>query len=150
MKQSPSDQNLEQRLRASKFSGGGFLGDDDRPFNEIIADDQRRLEATGVEKQRLVAKLRDIYAEAQQAYGGAVEIKPGVTAAYYESRGKIPSPFRGDGVFPKGEVEVQEASSGQTLHITPLGIALIEKHDFYQGKGNRYRIDPELAVRLVI
>ncbi len=53
-----------------------------------------------------------------------------------------------DGVFEKGAV-VREKETGQQMIITQLGIALIERHHFFQGLGSRYRIDPEVAVRLL-
>jgi hypothetical protein len=150
MKQSPGDQNLEQRLRASKFSGEGFLGTDERPLDEIIADDQRLLDMHDIDKDALLQALRDAYRRARESLGAAIEIKPAVTARYYESRGKIPSPFRGDGVFEKGEAEITDASTGQSLHVTPLGLALIEKHGFFQGRGSRYRIEPDLAASMLL
>jgi len=60
--------------------------------------------------------------------------------------GRIPSPFIGDGVFEKGEAELQDESSAQKFYITRLGIHLIEKYGFFQGHGSRYRIEPELVL----
>jgi len=49
----------------------------------------------------------------------------------------------------RGEAVVCEKETGQQMIITQLGIALIERHHFFQGLGSRYRIDPEVAVRLL-
>jgi hypothetical protein len=146
MKHSPHDNGLRSRLGPTKFSAGGFLGTDSRPLDEIVADDLRALEQSGVSKPALVRALRRAYEKARGAQGGPAEIRPGVTAVFHESMGRIPSPFRGDGVFPKGEASVADAATGRRIIITALGIDLIERHDFYQGKGSRYRIDPLLAV----
>lgn len=148
MKESPRDQALEQRLSASKFSGDGFLGTDRRPLTQIIAADQRTLEQLGVDKQTLLAALHDAFKKARAALGGEVDIRPGITARAHESMGRIPSPFRGDGVFEKGDVVITSAD-GEELVLTALGLALIERHDFYQGHGSRYRIDPVRAVNLL-
>ncbi len=150
MKESPGESELHKRLLASKFSGEGFLGTDDRPLDEIIADDRRAQEQTGVPKDELVAALRDVFSRARDSQEDEINISEGITARYFESRGKIPSPFRGDGVYEKGEVEVTQKETGRTLHITSLGIALIEKHDFYQGIGSYYRMNPTTIVEMLV
>jgi hypothetical protein len=148
MKETPEDKALEERMGASKFSGAGFLGTDHRPVDEIIAADLHDLERLGVPPEKLLAALRTTFEKARAALGGEVDIRPGVVASAHESMGRIPSPFRGDGVFEKGDVVVT-SSTGEQLILTSLGLALIEKHRFFQGHGNRYRIDPERAARLL-
>jgi hypothetical protein len=146
MKRSPEEKQLRERLSPSKFSGEGFLGGDDRPVDEIISADLRILEEMGVTREELVSALRKAYAEAESAFGAAVEYRPGITAVHFESRGWIPSPFRGEGRFRKGEVLVTNHRTGSTILITPLSIHLIEAHGFFQGRGARYRLDPERTV----
>lgn len=148
MKETPDDKALEDRLGASKFSGEGFLGTDHRPVDEIVAADLHALAQLGVSKEALLAALRDAYEKARAALGGEVEIRPGVTAVAHESMGRIPSPFRGDGVFEKGDV-VLTAAAGEQLVLTALGLAMIEKHGFFQGRGSRYRVEPARAAALL-
>lgn len=148
MKQSPAEQDLMRNLRPSKFSAEGFLGSDFRPFDEIVSEDLRSLEQKRVSKEGLVAALTDAYEMAKQALGAQVVIRPGVTAVFKESMGRVPSPFRGDGVFEKGEAVVKDEEAGHTIIITSLGIHLIEKHGFFQGKGSRYRIEPDRAIEI--
>jgi len=148
MKETPQDKSLEERLGASRFSGEGFLGTDHRPVDEIIADDLRTLAQLGVDRGALHAALHDAFEKARAAFGGEVEIRPGVVAVAHESMGRIPSPFQGDGVFEKGDV-VLTGPGGEQIILTALGLSMIEKHDFFQGRGSRYRVDPALAVRLL-
>lgn len=148
MKETPEDKALENRLGASKFSGEGFLGTDHRPVDEIIADDLRTLERLGVSRESLLSVLKDAFAKARAALGGDVELRPFLIAMAHESMGRIPSPFRGDGVFEKGDVVVTNSLTGESLVLTSLGLSMIEKHGFFQGHGSRYRIDPERAATL--
>ena len=148
MKETPEDKSLENRLGASKFSGEGFLGTDHRPVDEIVAADLHALAQLGVSKDALLAALRDAFDKARAALGGEVEIRPGVTAVAHESMGRIPSPFRGDGVFEKGDVVLTAANDEQFI-LTALGLSMIEKHSFFQGRGSRYRIDPARAAALL-
>jgi hypothetical protein len=149
MKRSPHEEQLWRNLGPSKFSAEGFLGHDDRPLDEIISADLRLLEELGIAKGQLVHTLRDVYNRARGAFGAEVSVAPDVTATYYESRGSIPSPFRGDGTFEKGEVVVTSARTGQSLVITSLSIHLIDRHDFFQGRGARHRIDPDVAIDIL-
>ena len=147
-KQAPEAKALEERLGASRFSGEGFLGTDQRTVDQIIAADVRTIEQLGITKAALLDALRAAFETARAAFGGEVEIRPGLTAVAHESMGRIPSPFRGDGVFEKGDV-VLTSATGEELVLTALGLALIEKHDFFQGHGSRYRIDPARAAHLL-
>lgn len=149
MKESPEEKSLEDRMGASKFSGEGFLGTDHRPVDEIVADDLRTLERLGLPLEKLVAGLRAAFEQARAALGGEVQLRPGLTALAHESMGRIPSPFQGGGVFEKGEVVVTASATGESLILTSLGLALIERHRFFQGRGSRYRIDPARAAALL-
>ncbi|MFP4014839.1 MAG: hypothetical protein ACLFVQ_12190, partial [Chitinispirillaceae bacterium] len=100
MEQSSREQDFKSLLGPSKFSAEGFLGEDSREPDQIVADDLRELRSLGVEKSTLVSALRDVYEKARSALGNPVRISEHLTAVHYESRGKIPSPFSGDGLFP--------------------------------------------------
>jgi hypothetical protein len=148
MKQSPSEKELTRNLGPSKFSASGFLGSDSRPVDEIVSEDLRSLEKNQVAKEALVEALKRAYETAKEAFGAEVDIRQGVTAVFYESMGHVPSPFQADGVFEKGEAVVKDEEGGDAVVITSLGIHLIEKYSFFQGKGSRYRIDPDTAIKI--
>jgi len=145
MKKSPEEANLEDRLKPSIFSGGGFLGHDDRPINEIIADDLKALEEETINKNDLEKLLEKAFKQVKQGWGQKIQLSENLYGTFYESKGKIPSPFRGDGVFEKGEARIIHQKEDQELIITDLSLNLIKKHDFFQGKGSRYRINPVQA-----
>lgn len=148
MKLSPQDLNLIHNLRPSKFSKDGFLGSDTRFLEEIIADDLRTLKKAGVSKESLLQALKDAYQKAKEAFGAEIEIKKNVKAMFHESMGRIPSPFCKDGLFEKGEAVITDHTNNLSLIITTLAINLIEKHDFFQGRGCRFRIDPADAIQI--
>ena len=149
MKESPIDKKLRNRLGASKFSGEGFLGNDKRDLDGIIHDDLQILDENGIEKQTLVKLLQKAYDKVRNGLGTKVKLCDGVYGEFYESMGRVPSPFRGDGVFEKGEAVVIDEASNEKLIITSLAINLIQKHDFFQGKGSRYRIEPLTAYKIL-
>lgn len=136
-------------LRPSSFSSEGFLGKDTRPLEEIVRADVSALKKLGIEKSTLVERLKSVFEAAKNAFGAEIDVSRNITAAYFESRGKIPSPFPEDGLFEKGEVVVHNHRTKESLIITKLGINLIEQHDFFQGLGSRYRMDPKLAKKML-
>lgn len=146
MKQTPADRERRKMLESSKFSAEGFLGTDTRSVEEIIAADGRVLEEADVTTGQIAARLRELYEQARDGYGREVQIGESLIAQFHESMGRVPSPFRGDGVFHKGEAVITDSRTNTTLVVTALGIALIEKHGFFQGMGSRYRIDPAAAI----
>lgn len=145
MKESPSDKDLREKLGPSKFSGDGFLGNDARPVREIISTDLAILESMGINPERISTRLNEIYDKAVKSFGAEVKITTDIYATFHESMGKIPSPFPGEGVFSKGEVALKNKKNGYEIIITPLSIHLIKTHGFFQGKGSRYRIEPDKA-----
>ncbi|MBD3320997.1 MAG: hypothetical protein GF350_07895 [Chitinivibrionales bacterium] len=149
MKQSPSENEFHKRLGPSKFSAQGFLGNDQRPVDEIIAEDARTLESLGITQKQMADSLADAFEKCRAGLGAEVELFPNVTGKFYESMGKIPSPFRGEGVFEKGEAVVTDAKSSEKIILTRLSINLIKKHCFFQGKGSRFRIDPNKAAEIL-
>ncbi len=148
MKRSPEESDLLKNFGPSKFSAGGFLGEDPRSPEEIVTVDARALERAGTDRETVARALGEIFDRAREALGAEIEIMPGVRARYYESRGRIPSPFRGEGAFEKGEVAVRGFPGYGEMILTRLSIHLIKTHSFFQGKGQRYRIEPEAAVAL--
>ncbi len=135
-------------LRPSKFSGSGFMGDDPREMEEVISDDASTLEKLGITRQDIVSSLKLIFKKAEKELGDPVTITKDLTAEYISCRGKIPSPFPGEGAFTKDMVQVTSNRGDVKFYITPLSIHLIEKHGFFQGKGSPFRIEPEYIAGL--
>jgi hypothetical protein len=141
--------NLSDILGPSQFSKEGYLGTDTRKPEEIIKADLETLSVLDIDRKKIAAALRRAYVAAERALGNPVEIANGVSAVHHEARGRIPSPFTEDGTFQKGEAVISDTSGAVLFRITPLSIALIERHGFFQGKGSPYRIEPEMAARIL-
>jgi hypothetical protein len=142
MKRSPDLARVVERMAPGVLCRDGFLGTDPRPLEEVLDADRSAVAALGTSHEALAARLQAVYDQARAALGRPVEIRPGLTAVFHEVMGRIPSPWPGDGVFPKGDVELTGAASAAPLRFTALSIALIRAHGFYQGAGSPYRLDP--------
>jgi hypothetical protein len=135
-------------LMPSQFSKDGYMGKDTRSLQQIEEEDKKALASIGLDNKKLVAKLRNLYILAERALGNPIDAGNGTTATFFEARGRIPSPFKDDGTFQKGEVELVNPTKSITLRITPLSLHLMEKYCFFQGKGSPYRVEPLLAAKL--
>lgn len=132
------------------FCRDGFLGTDNRPLEDILDADRSAVESLGTTHERIAAGLAAILDAAMAAQGAEVSVGDGenLRAVYLEAMGRIPSPF-GDGVWPKGEVELTDTRTGGKYFFTPLSVNLIAAHGFYQGRGSRYRIEPDAICRIL-
>ncbi|SDB39880.1 hypothetical protein SAMN05660653_01898 [Desulfonatronum thiosulfatophilum] len=148
-RRSPVDAQKFQQLSPSCFSARGFFGNDTRELEDIIADDQATLQRLGITMDLLVQALRSVYHAALQTEGEWADIAPGVRAECLACRGRTPSPFPGEGTFPKHQVRVIREKDAQSFTITPLAIHLIEHHGFFQGVGSPFRIDPGMAADML-
>lgn len=142
MKKTPYDQRVLQRMAPGALCGDGFLGDDPRDLADILAADDAAVAAAGATHERIAAGLGGWLGRAIAELGRPVQLTARVTAVWREGMGRIPSPWPGEGVFPKGELELTDGSIGLTMRLTHLSVHLIAEHGFYQGRGSRYRLEP--------
>jgi len=149
MKRSPHLNTVLERLLPGVLSRDGFLGTDPRPLEEILDTDRSAVVAHGTSHEALAASLREALEKAQAAFGTPVPVGAGLSAVHHEAMGRIPCPFGGCGTFPKGEVELADPATGERLLLTALGVHLVAAHGFYQGRGSRYRLEPETIARLL-
>lgn len=143
MKQNPKDIPVQESLRAGILARDGFLGEDGRPFPQIILDDAETLAALGVTPGELAEEMRRLTRLGIQGNGAAQADDFQVTVEEY--MGRIGCPFR-DHRAAKRNTTVRDITTGRGMSWSDLSIHLIAEHGFFQGKGAAYRLEPaELA-----
>ncbi|HUS90259.1 MAG TPA: hypothetical protein VM695_00370 [Phycisphaerae bacterium] len=147
MKQTPEERRVLERMAPGVLCREGFLGEDPRPLQEILDTDGARVEALGATHEEIARHLREAYEDAAMGFGNEVPVAGGrLRAVWHEAMGFIPSPW-GDGArFPKGEVELTDPRTARALRYTPLSVHMIARYGFYQGRGSRYRVEPDQVV----
>lgn len=143
MKQSPHQRKVSERMAPGVLCREGFLGRDRRPLGEILDADNSTVVGLGLRHEQIAGRLREVLDAAVAGLGRRVDLSEGLTAVFHEGMGRIPSPWPGEGTFRKGEVELTNAATGRTVRFTPLSVHLIARHGFYQGRGSRYRLEPQ-------
>ncbi|MDD4891507.1 MAG: hypothetical protein PHU85_16430 [Phycisphaerae bacterium] len=149
MKRSPQLQFVVDRMGPGGVCREGFLGSDPRPLEEILDADNSTVAGMNRTHAQIAERLQTVMDVAIAAQGRGVSVGPHLEAGWHEAMGRIPSPWPGEGTFSKGEMELTDARTGRTVRVTPLAVHLIAAHGFYQGRGSRYRLEPdELAAML--
>ena len=149
MKLGPDQQAILDRMAPAALCQEGFLGADTRSLAEIICTDQAAVEAMGTTGEDLAQRLGAIVTAAMAAQGRTIQVHPHLAATYHEVMGRIPSPWPGEGVFAKGHAELLDQRTGLKADISPLSVHMIAAHGFFQGRGSRYRIEPNQIIRML-
>lgn len=142
-------QRLEEVLRSSKLVAGGFMGTDPRSVTEIIDDDMAELSALKITVKQIVQRMKQITDAATPALGGWVQIDANLRAKVDEAKGRLPCPWPHPAAFEKRVTYVKNSQSGQSIKWADLNIHLIEKHNFFEGKGSPYRIEPKKLIEII-
>ncbi len=149
MKKIPNEQRVLDRMAPGVLCREGFLGSDPRELQEILDTDGKTVESLGLTHEQIAGRLEEIMHAAMAGMGRETPVGGKLHAVYRESMGRIPCPFAHGKVFPKGEIEVLEEPSGRVVRFTPLSVHLIREHGFYQGRGTRYRIEPDMLAEML-
>jgi hypothetical protein len=141
MKPNPANQHTREMMARGRLARDGFLGDDTRTLDDIIAADEAVLESEGVSRADLADLLDELHEAADEALETPRELFDGrVTVQLIEVMGRIPCPF-GCGV-PEHKAAIQVTAGDIVFTFTPLHAHLIREHGFFQGKGSWFRLEP--------
>jgi hypothetical protein len=147
MRQPPELEAVQDRMRSGRFSRDGFLGSDPRPLGQILEEDQNVVNSLGLSHGQIADRMT-YFTEAGRRGLGTTVLVDGIYEVRVESvRGTLPSPWGGDGLFPKENVWFRNTETGDELMWTALTIHFIRDHGFYEGRGSAFRIEPETAKR---
>ncbi|MFH0964395.1 MAG: hypothetical protein V2A58_10335 [Planctomycetota bacterium] len=146
----PSDflRDVEKRMKPGVISLRGFLGDDARPLEEILAADDAAIRRLGLTHERIAERLAHFTHLALAGYGTPMR-EADFEVVADEARGYVRSPFGDLQRFRKGEIRLTNLATGDTLTWTPLLVHMIRNHGFYEGKGAVYRLDPDKVKRVL-
>ena len=149
MKRSPQADKLDETLRSSSLSAGGFLGADKRPLEEIINADLAELARLDRTVEQLVERMRSVMATAEAGLGTTVSVSDKLEARTTEARGIIACPWPHPGRHPKTAVLVARTDTGEAAQWSALNIHMIEEHGFFEGKGSPFRLEPRKLVEML-
>jgi hypothetical protein len=149
MKQTPEEKILNNNFLPGSLTRDGFLARDSRHIHDIIAADSRNMESLGIDKDRLIEKMRAFVDAGKAGLEQDVQIKPYFTIRVRWARGMLPCPFGETGLHHKLVCTVVNHHSGETVRFSQLSLHMIEAHGFFGGLGSVYRLEPAILARVL-
>ncbi|HEX42135.1 MAG TPA: hypothetical protein ENN81_08755 [Phycisphaerales bacterium] len=149
MKQTPDKNKLDEFMRSSRLVAGGFLGHDTRGVDEIIEADAATVFALGRTTVGIAERMREVSLQARRGLGMWVDIDAAHRAMMEEARGELVCPWPHPGHFHKAVTTVQRTDTGETAEFSDLNIHMVEAHGFFEGRGSRFRIEPERLIQVL-
>jgi hypothetical protein len=148
VKRSPDVKRAAERMAPGVLSKHGFLGSDPRRLEDILDADASAVAGLGTTHEAIAAELGRSLADAEAATGTSVAVDEHLHAVHTEVMGRIPCPFGRCGTFQKGEANLTDDATGETLRFTALSVHMIGEHGFYEGRGSCYRVEPAAVFRM--
>ncbi|GAB1354590.1 MAG TPA: hypothetical protein PLK28_01700 [Candidatus Rifleibacterium sp.] len=148
MKQTPELDLVQSKMQPGVLTLKGFLGSDDRKLADILVADQQSFSRLGITPLQAAERLQQLADLGADLMEEEILVEQRYRIKVRDDRGKIPSPW-GDGLFEKGDVDLIDNSTGETLKWNRLTLRLMSVHGFCGGVDSEYRLDPEKLVRIL-
>ena len=149
MKKTPQTEKLEQLLRSSGLSAGGFMGRDRRPISEIIETDRAEVQRLGYNLKQIAARMQALTDAGVPAFGNSVIVDQRLDVRVEESRGRIVCPWPHAVGCPKRVTTIRDMKTEQTIRYADLNVHLIAEHGFFEGRGSTFRLEPAQLIALI-
>ncbi len=149
MKQTPYLQQAQEAMRRGRLTEDGFLGDDTRLLADILAADDAAVRRMGVAHAEIADEMARLREAGRAGLGEFVFVPPHFEVRVDEVRGLLACPFGEAGLLPKTHITIRNIERKMELTISDLNIHLIREHGFYEGLGSPFRVDPQVAVRVL-
>ncbi len=148
MKQTPELDLVQSKMQPGVLTLKGFLGSDDRKLADILVADQQSFSRLGITPLQAAERLQQLADLGADLMEEEILVEQRYRIKVRDDRGKIPSPW-GDGLFEKGDVDLIDNSTGETLKWNRLTLRLMSVHGFCGGVDSEYRLDPEKLTRIL-
>lgn len=149
MKQTPKEIKITARMQPGVITLSGFLGEDERHFHEIIAEDEKKLAALGFSAEVVADRLEYFTSASFDNFTDFELIENMYQVETEVTRGKLPCPFSHAGLYRKTVTTLTNTKTGVTIRWSGLNIHLIREHHFFEGRGSTFRLEPDLLVKTI-
>jgi len=147
MKMTEEFKKAQENMKAGVLTLEGFLGYDHRNLAEIIQHDEEEFARLNLDWEVVAAKMRELLKKGSDGLGEPMTVDKTWLVRVDETRGTLPSPWTGEGIFHKVNCEVRRLNKegkpeGKILLYNDLSLHMFEKHHFLQGRGSHFRMEP--------
>lgn len=148
MKMTEDLKKASENMKPGIITAEGFLGDDDRSLVDIIESDEEKIQSLKINLYDDIKRIKYLLEKGKEAFDEPITVDNKWLVKTDEARGHLPCPFE-DGIFRKVNLRVKNLRNNEELFITELSLHLIEKHHFFQGKGSKFRVEPEQLKKVI-
>jgi hypothetical protein len=149
MKLSPNDKLIQDKMKAGVLTADGFLGSDKRNFRDIIAEDMKIVNTFDRSLHEIADRMQYLMEKSFLSYDGSIVVDKDYEVEYKSYRGVLLSPFPRAGRFGKATIKVTNMKNNMSVVWTPLHVHFIRDYGFFEGKGSRFRIEPEMLYKAI-
>lgn len=149
MKLSPTDKNIQDKMKAGILTADGFLGTDKRNFRDIIAEDMKVVNTFERSLEDIATRMQYLMEKSFLSYDSSIIIDGKYEVEYNSYRGVLLSPFPKAGRFGKATIKVTNLKNNISVVWTPLLVHFIRDYGFFEGKGSKFRIEPETLLKAI-
>lgn len=147
MKMTEELKKAQANMKAGVLTLEGFLGYDHRDLATIIQQDEEEMSRLNLSWEVVSAKMRELLVRGGEGLGEPITLDNLWLVHVDETRGTMPSPWTGDGIYHKVNCEVRRLNKegkpeGKILLYNELSLHLFEKYHFLQGRGSHFRLEP--------
>lgn len=147
MKKTPTETKIQAKMQPGIITYGGFLGTDKRSYLQIIADDEKTLDALGKTAEEVADRLEFFQQKSFDSFETATVIDDTWEVETEVVRGYLPCPFLHQGMYRKSYTTVKNITSKKSFTFSALNIHLIRVHHFFEGKNSHFRLEPSELVK---
>ncbi len=148
MKMSPNMRKAQENMFPGVITADGFLGEDKRPLQDIITEDEELMRYYKLDLDDTVQILKNLMEEGRNGLGEPITIDEKWLVQTTEARGHLACPFE-DGIHRKITTEIKNIANGSSVMVSALSLHLMQKHHFLEGKGSSFRLEPEVLVKVL-
>ncbi len=134
---------IEKLLEPGELSIDGFLGEDSRSIEEIIAADKAKFAELGITVADVIIKLEELEEKGKDIMEREQTVLGRYTVKVRDDRGPMPNPTGGK-PLRKGDITIKDTKSGRSLRYNDLTILMLNEFGFCSGIGSEYRLDPAI------
>ncbi len=149
MKLNPTDKIIQDKMKAGILTADGFLGNDKRNFRDIIAEDMKIVNTFERSLEEIAIRMQYLMEKSFLSYDSSIIVDKYYEVEYTSYRGVLLSPFPKAGRFGKATIKVTNLKNQKSVVWTPLHVHFIRDYGFFEGKGSKFRIEPELLYKAI-
>lgn len=149
MKQSPDLQRIQDNIKPGALSADGFLGTDTRNLSDVLQADHEVVRTLGLTHEDIGKQMAYFTEKGKEGMGNPVLVEGLFEVVVKDYKGSIPCPFADHINIDKKITTVKIRATNEVLMWSDLNIHMVRAHGFYEGKGAKFRIDPEMIAKIL-